>query len=212
MIPCLADERLFYFDEQERRRQRALLDLERFKVLIYCGSMAAWQVPGRVFDLYKSLTQDENSWKLVVLTPQTEIASQLAMRRRLQVGEDVLIRSAQHDQIRSYLVAADVAVLMRESHPLNQVASPTKFAEYTMCGLPVITSRGIGDLDQLVSEHDLGVLLGSFDEAPAAARIAEQLSQSGRDLRAARARTLFSLESFIANWSEVYRNVYRSAS
>ena len=212
VIPCLADERLFYYHEQEGKRQRVLLGLVGFTGLIYCGSMTAWQVPGRIFDLYKNLTQDGGNWKLIIVTPQTETASRLAMDRDLSIGENVLICSARHDDIRNYLVAADVAVLMREPHPLNQVASPTKFAEYTMCGLPVITSRGIGDLDQLVAEYDLGELLDSFEQAPAAARRARELSQLERERLAARARMLFSLESVIDSWSEVYRNVYRSTS
>lgn len=56
-------------------------------------------------------------------------------------------------------MAADLAVLIREDHPLNEVACPTKFAEYVMCGLPVLITEGLGDLSELVQRKKLGIVM-----------------------------------------------------
>lgn len=39
---------------------------------------------------------------------------------------------------------------------MNNVASPTKFAEYMLCGLPVLISEGVGDYTKFVEETKTG--------------------------------------------------------
>jgi len=40
-----------------------------------------------------------------------------------------------------FLQAADMGILLRKKDPLNEVAAPTKFAEYMMTGLPTLISK-----------------------------------------------------------------------
>jgi glycosyltransferase involved in cell wall biosynthesis len=42
-------------------------------------------------------------------------------------------------------------------------SSPTKIAEYLASGLPVITNAGIGDLDDVIAEDNVGVILDAFN-------------------------------------------------
>jgi hypothetical protein len=48
----------------------------------------------------------------------------------------------------------------------NQVASPTKFAEYLSNGLRVITNEGLGDFSELVRKEDLGIALRDGERLP----------------------------------------------
>ena len=54
----------------------------------------------------------------------------------------------------------DAGLLLRESHPVNRVSSPTKFGEYLAAGVPVIATEGISDFSRWISEHDVGITLG----------------------------------------------------
>ncbi len=58
-----------------------------------------------------------------------------------------------------FLMASDMGVLLRERDPLNEVAAPTKFAEYVMTGLPVLISEYVGDYSNFVAENNLGLVL-----------------------------------------------------
>jgi hypothetical protein len=69
------------------------------------------------------------------------------------------IVSLPHAEVARYLTAGDIGLLLRESCPVNQVASPVKFGEYLAAGLPVVISDGIGDYSSLVREERLGVTL-----------------------------------------------------
>ena len=59
------------------------------------------------------------------------------------------------------LSAADFGLLLRENNIVNNVASPTKFAEYLMAGLPVIISNGIGDFSYFVRFKNVGICIDS---------------------------------------------------
>ena len=56
-------------------------------------------------------------------------------------------------------MAADMGILLRENHPLNEVAAPTKFAEYVMTGPLVLISDNIGDYSNFVKRNNLGIVL-----------------------------------------------------
>jgi hypothetical protein len=59
-------------------------------------------------------------------------------------------------------MAADMGLLIRERHPLNEVAAPTKFAEYVMTGLPVMISEYIGDYSEFVRNKNIGIVLSNI--------------------------------------------------
>ena len=64
-----------------------------------------------------------------------------------------------HHEVTEILAACDYGILIRENTVTNQVASPTKFAEYLASGLPVIISANLGDYSGFVVEHKCGIKL-----------------------------------------------------
>ena len=67
------------------------------------------------------------------------------------------------EEINNYLNATDYGILFRENLPINNQASPTKFAEYILAGLKVIISEGVGDFSEFVREHDCGQVVSLVD-------------------------------------------------
>jgi glycosyltransferase involved in cell wall biosynthesis len=64
-------------------------------------------------------------------------------------------------------------------------SSPTKIGEYLASGLPIVTNRGIGDVDELILRKRVGVLVDSFDGRAYRKALEESLSWlgNGKDLR-----------------------------
>ena len=88
----------------------------------------------------------------VALCPDTASMEEACMGS-LPLGRFTVLH-AEHDAVVGWLNAADLGILLRADDPVNRVASPTKFAEYALTGLPVAMSAGIGDYSDLVlSEH-----------------------------------------------------------
>lgn len=162
IIPSCADATTFRFDERVREAIRRRLALEGRFVLVYSGSMYRWQLINRISDIVCRLLKSFPHIHLLCLTPQlAEAESSLAAS--LPQRSYTLLH-VPHAEIPGYLMAGDMGILIREDHPLNEVACPTKFAEYLMCGLPVLTTAGLGDVSELVEREKLGIVMKGLED------------------------------------------------
>lgn len=150
IIPSTASEKMFYFDNKLRKEMRKRLKYdESDKVIIYCGSMATYQCFFETVQLFDVLYQEDKKYRLLVITPQKESAMNYLQGLP---GGSYKIFSAKLIEINSYLNTADYAVMLRKHHPINVVASPTKFAEYCLTGLPIIMTNSIQDSYNLAKQ------------------------------------------------------------
>jgi len=161
LYPCCASSFDFYYSSDFRNQIRKQHQLEQKKVIIYSGGLKlAWHIPDRIFELFAGLNKLDKSYFLIVLSPDTELAKQFILKYSIP-EESVLTISVNNSEVVKYLCASDIALLLRDDVPMNNVASPTKFAEYIMTGLPVIISKNVGDFSNFVSENDLGYVFNN---------------------------------------------------
>ena len=141
VVPCLADESLFYFDPHLRETSRAELGYgEKDIVIAYVGSTAIWQCVPETIMLMEQALRANASVKVLIVTPDQDVfegAFSIDLRDR------VCIASGSLHEMNRYLNAADFGVLLRKSNAINKVASPVKFAEYSLAGLTVVTTDAV---------------------------------------------------------------------
>ncbi len=143
VIPCVASQKDMHFDPGLRQTTRAALSLpDDVTVFVYSGSLVAYQCFSQTVDLFRSLHASRPQTHLLVMTPQKAAAD--AVLSRLPDGSFTSL-SARYQEVNAYLNAADLAFMLREDTPVNRVASPTKFAEYCLAGLPVIMTDAVRD-------------------------------------------------------------------
>jgi glycosyltransferase involved in cell wall biosynthesis len=146
-------------------------------VVVYCGRVQPWQCLPESVSLFRHVHSLRPDAHLLVVTPDVEDAGSLAEDLAAQ-GACTII-SAPHREVPQYLAAADVGLLLRRPTPRNAVASPTKFAEYLACGLPVAIGPGVGDYTELVNQRQLGVVVDPDEPGgwrPAARRLVDLVS------------------------------------
>jgi hypothetical protein len=128
-------------------------------VIVYSGSTSGWQSFSLVADWLRIqmvnpdvhalfLTQDD---PLIV-----ELAAQFPTR--------VCRRWLRHEEILPHLRAADHGIMLREDSVTNRVASPTKFAEYLVAGLEVLSSPHIGDYPKFIERNACGRVINDLTE------------------------------------------------
>lgn len=143
IIPCAASESLFFFDADLREKTRRELGYAAdSRVFVYSGSLAPHQCFDELVDEFRSILAQDRNARLLVLTPEIEAAN------RQVAGIDrrfVTILSSEFGKVNQYLNAADAAFMVRRLTPANAVASPVKFAEYSLAGLPVIMTEAVKD-------------------------------------------------------------------
>jgi hypothetical protein len=143
IIPCAASEDMFFFDGDLRERTREELGYAPHnKVFVYSGSLAPHQCFSALVDQFRSILANDEDARLLVLTPEIEAA------HRQTAGIDrrfVRILRAEFGKVNPYLNGADAAFMVRRPTLSNAVASPVKFAEYSLAGLPVIMTEAVKD-------------------------------------------------------------------
>lgn len=151
VIPCAVSNNI---RKDEFRLTREMLGFNHSQtLLVYSGGTQGWQG----FDLFLSwiergLVVNEN-WAIMLLTQAHPKIDDLIRK----FGEDRIKRFwLSPNEVNSYLSVADFGILIRPYNETNKVASPTKFAEYLIAGLPVLLSSGIGDYSKLVKDKNLG--------------------------------------------------------
>jgi glycosyltransferase involved in cell wall biosynthesis len=164
VIPCCVDHQRFHAAEvRSRDAVRAELGVAGRRVIVYVGALGGWYMCEEMADFFAEARRRDPSAFALVLTQSPAERIEGAFRRRDLSAGDYLIRKVAPDAIPSYLNAADLALSFIKPCYSKLSSSPTKIAEYLACGLPVVSSAGIGDLDAVIEGDRVGVLVRRFD-------------------------------------------------
>lgn len=115
-------------------------------LLVYAGSMGAQYCPGEMVALFRAVRDRRPDAHFLVLTGETETAEREIVAP-LDMPRCVTVMRAAPDEMPALLGAADAGLALRRPGFSMQAVFPIKVAEYLLCGLPVVATRGIGDLD-----------------------------------------------------------------
>ena len=164
VIPCCVDLSFFKFDEQQRSRLRAELDLNDRFTLVYSGSLDGWYLTEETADFFAAIVRKRPDAHLMWLTMGSpERVGQLMSKRG--ISEDhYSVRAVAPKEMPSYLAAGDVGISFIKRCFSKLASSPTKNAEYLACGLPIVINSGIGDSDGLMQEPFAGILIRDFND------------------------------------------------
>jgi glycosyltransferase involved in cell wall biosynthesis len=164
VVPCCADLEVFRFDDAERAERREELGVEGRFVLVYSGSIDGWYLTEEMCDFFVTLRAQKPNAFFLWLTPGSRERITKLMNDRGISKKDFQIVSVPASDVPSYLSAADAGLAFIKPCFSKQASSPTKYAEYLGCGLPLIINAGIGDSDALINAEKVGALVTRFDQ------------------------------------------------
>lgn len=185
VVPCCADLDLFRFDQTARDLRRAQLGIDNRFVLVYSGSIDGWYLTKEMADFFSVLRRRNARAHMLWLTPTRHERIHSLMRQRAISESDYSVIAAVPHQVPSYLSAADAALAFIKPCFSKLASSPTKYAEYLACGLPLIINAGIGDSDSLITGEKTGALIHEFNEREfdVAANLIESLAANAEQAR-----------------------------
>jgi glycosyltransferase involved in cell wall biosynthesis len=109
--------------------------------------------------------------------------------------------------VSDYLMAGDLGVINYVNHFSIAGRSPTKLGEYWASGLPVISPKGVGDVDQLFTTYRKGGIIYSdegFNE-----RLKDVIGTNKNVLRSY-AEDYFGLEKGVQSYKDIYTKILAS--
>lgn len=147
----------------------------------------------------------------------------------------LFINNGQHEYIRSRLEAfkipescfkLETAVFNRSAEAISRMdavvffikpvfskksSMPTKLGELFACGVPCLTNKGIGDIDEILDKEQTGVLISEFtrkEMKEAARKLLELTKDPGLSSRCVKAaEKYFSLDRGVQTYDRIYRRL-----
>jgi glycosyltransferase involved in cell wall biosynthesis len=212
VIPSCVDLAHFTFDAAARSRVRAALGVADRPVLVYSGSVGTWYMLDEMLAFYEVARQRWPGLFFLALVNRSPDVVVDALRGRGIADADCAVRWARHDEVPGYLSAADAGIAFIRPSLSKRSSSPTKYAEYLACGLPLVANSGVGDIDTLLTSWpDAGTLVAAHtrdDYAAAADRLVALATGANRPRCRAIAEREFSLIGrALPAYNELYARV-----
>lgn len=210
-IPCCVDLELFkHIDSQEVKDKLGLA--EKF-VFVYSGSLGTYNLVDEMLDFFKIVLEHISNAHFLILTHTPEPAIQAYNKKGID-PKRITLTFASREELPRFLSLADFAMIFRQPTVTAQAASPTKFAEYLACGIPVVCGPGIGDLEEIIKQRNIGIIFNNYNKSEyeiVLQRLAT-LKQGRKDLGKrcrATAKQLFSLEGGASTYLHIYRELVK---
>ncbi len=173
VLPCAVDTARFRPIPEQRAAIRAELDLLG-TVFVYAGKPGGWYDLEEMVAFLGCAREVFDPMTFMVLTGEDPTPfAELCKRAQIPF----ISRGVPSDQMPAYLSAADVGLCFLRPFVSKLSCSPIKLGEYLACGLPVVTTSGCGDYDELVRAESVGTVVpnSTRDAYPLAVRELSQL-------------------------------------
>jgi hypothetical protein len=198
VIPCLVNRELFYFDEGLRAKYRHKLGFDNNDcVALYSGSVALYQGVTEVDRYFKRLLKKYSNIKICIVTPNSSISKEIFIECSAY-SDRVLFLTLPFDEMNAIYNASDFGILLRNNDSINRVASPTKFGEYCMSGLPVIMNDSVAQAVEISKD------IGNYVSADFAEL--GSVKKMDRVLISKNALSYFSRDFYRTRYFELYTN------
>ena len=167
VIPTCVNFKFFPpFSGTVRNEVRAQLGISpEAKVLIYSGSIGANYNLSTLFKIFEGLDKTNSGWHLLVLS-NTDANQILAEAKNYSFDPSrVFVKGVEYSKVSSHLMAGDAGLIFYKPAFSLIGRCPTKMAEYLATGLPVLSIKGIGDVDFLLLKFpESGCLLTNVEK------------------------------------------------
>jgi hypothetical protein len=196
VIPCPVPTSAFYFSNEVRDATRKLYAIPTdSQVFIYSGSMIGYQSIDEFMEYYDQILLIPSNI-LIIATIDKEVAK-LKFKKHF-ANPRLLIVSLAYEEMSKVYCAADFAIMIRSIRKLNWVASPTKFGEYCLCGLPVIHNSAVKQVVEVTKQLESGYSLSD---------IPFQLSNVKRSNISDTSKHFYGRESLNKRYLDCYSNL-----
>jgi glycosyltransferase involved in cell wall biosynthesis len=211
VIPSCVDFNLFNresvtFDEQETLRNRLGVTKDDF-VISYIGSLGNCYMLNEMMNFVGELMKVKTQTKFLVITPDSE---ELVLTSAKKYGVDskkIIVDFTLRNQMPTYISIMDVSIFFISPVFSKKASSPKKMGEVLSLGIPIITNKGVGDVNAIVNNGAFGLLIDDFSLQSYRQVISQldNLLKTDPSLCSDAAKAYFSLEKGADEYAKIYQ-------
>lgn len=177
----------------------------------FVGSLGVWYPLAEMGDFFANVRRLEPQSRLLIVTQSEPGDIRRVLEARGIQPEWVEITRAAHREVPALIGRMDAGICILARLPSMIAAAPTKIGEFLACGIPCVTTVGVGDTEAVLEKEGAGVIIK--DDSPeareAAARRLLELARDPDSRRRCRESAVlhFSLDRAVAVYDRVYRSL-----
>lgn len=156
VIPTCCDLERFTIDGKKASRDDSF-------VLGCVGNVSIWYRFDSVLQCFKILRQSHPNAKLLVLNRDQQEFILKSVDAAEVPRSAVELVAVHHENVASQIRRMNAAVFFIRPSFAELARAPTKLGELLGCGVPCLTTRGIGDMDLQIGDGKVGVLVDFND-------------------------------------------------
>jgi glycosyltransferase involved in cell wall biosynthesis len=173
--------------------------------------LSGWFLISWLRAFFEAIARADPTARFELITRDAPEAILAALQPAPAWAHRLLIQSANPAEMPA-IVQLHTASLMFFTGGLSKLgSSPTRMAEVLGCGRPVVANPGVGDVEQVIRQHRIGVLARGDGAADMDVCVAELLALLQDPQLANRCRrtaeAFFSLESGTATYRQLYAEI-----
>jgi hypothetical protein len=183
----------FSFNIEQRESVRKKLAISKEKILIVLSSSGSdiWQKDESVVSFF---LKNDN---FIILN----------LSKNKIINNKIINLYLPFEEMPKYLSAADIGVVWREDHILNNCASPSKFSEFAAMGLYVIHNNTVDLISKYIKHNSSGLLISKIEEFTLKSLIF--LDNTRRSNLGIIGKNTFGVEAISENYFMIYKNILK---
>jgi len=211
VIPSCVD--LNRFKPVDNKELRKIYNLQNKFIFLYIGSLGTWYMVKEMLDFFLCAKEIiPNAHFCFLVNTGKDLVINVSIEKGV-CSDDITITSVDPMQMPEYISIADVGVFFIKPCFSKRSSSPTKFAEYLACGLPVLINKGIGDTAEIVKQNRIGFVVDNFNKEEymkAVKHILKFQDERGTKERCIEtAKNIFSLDTGVSLYLSLYNKVFQ---
>jgi glycosyltransferase involved in cell wall biosynthesis len=216
VIPCSADLTLFNpaaISKEQTDDIKKQFGIEPADIIIaYLGSVGGLYLTDEMMHFCKIVSNKIPEAKFLFISPNKHEEIAAAAARYGIPQTKLIIKKAARKEVPLFLSVSHFSVFFIKPCFSRKAQSPTKHGEIMAMGIPVITNRGIGDVEEIILQYNSGIVIKDFTEAEYAA-VAGKITL-GNNFNAATIRNgaeiFYDLFAAIEKYKRIYKNLLQA--
>lgn len=180
-------------------------------VLGYVGSAGTWNLFPEVIKLFKQLFKLLPEAKILILNKGEHDYIRAEMQAANLSMNRVDLKEVCHADVPLYLARMSAGVFFNKPAFSRRASAPTRFAEFLGCGVPCISNKGVGDVDEIFNSENVGVIMPDFSPETIADCLKKLIDLARKPETAINCRSTaekyFSLDEGVDRYRRAYRLV-----
>ncbi|TKX41338.1 glycosyltransferase [Halorubrum sp. CGM4_25_10-8A] len=174
----------------------------------YVGSVGTWYKFGDVLECFQILQKLKPGAQLHILNKGQHDYIQEKLDEYGISSENVTVESVEHERVPEKVRKMDAGIFFYRQTFSKKGTSPTKMGEFLASGIPCISNVGVGDVESLLTDNDIGVVLDNFtseEKEEAMKELIELATAGGIDHRCRSfAEEYYSLSTGVEEYDAIY--------